>query len=72
LKGKITAEGNELKTTQDMSDFLLQKASLAVVPFAAFGTDRESNWYRLSVGTCKLETISAMFEQLRNALIELK
>ena len=72
LKGKITAEGNELKTTQDMSDFLLQKAALAVVPFAAFGADRESNWYRLSVGTCKLETIPAMFSQLRNALSELK
>jgi aspartate aminotransferase len=55
-----------------MSDFLLQKATLAVVPFAAFGADRESNWYRLSVGTCKLDTISAMFEQLRKALSELK
>jgi len=50
----------------------LQKAALAVVPFAAFGADRESNWYRLSVGTCKLETIPAMFSQLRNALSELK
>ena len=72
LKGKKTSEGNELKTTQDMSDFLLQKAALAVVPFAAFGADRESNWYRLSVGTCKLETIPAMFNQLKNALSELK
>jgi aspartate aminotransferase len=44
---------------------------LALVPFAAFGADQESDWFRLSVGTCDLNQLSAMFEQLENALLEL-
>jgi len=39
-----------------------------VVPFYAFGADRSSAWYRLSVGTCKKEEIGEMFKSLRNAL----
>jgi aspartate aminotransferase len=42
------------------------------VPFAAFGADKNSEWYRLSVGTCKLEDIDSMFNQLKNALDTLK
>jgi aspartate aminotransferase len=44
---------------------------LALVPFAAFGADQESDWFRLSVGTCDLNQLPAMFEQLENALLEL-
>jgi aspartate aminotransferase len=64
--------GNKkIEKTADISDFLLSRASLALVPFAAFGADQESDWFRLSVGTCDLNQLSAMFEQLENALLEL-
>jgi aspartate aminotransferase len=49
----------------------LNEAKLAVVPFYAFGADKSSCWYRLSVGTCKKEEIPEMIEQLRNALKQL-
>jgi len=51
--------------------YLLQEASLAVVPFYAFGASADSAWYRLSVGTCDLETIPVMFKKLRTALEKL-
>lgn len=72
LKGKNTPEGETLNSTEDMTAYLLGKASLAIVPFAAFGADRNSEWYRLSVGTCKLEDIDNMFEGLKKALDNLK
>lgn len=67
LKGK-RIEDKTIESTADMSAFLLEHACLALVPFSAFGADRESEWYRLSVGTCKLEMIPDMLQKLRHAL----
>ncbi|MES2619001.1 MAG: pyridoxal phosphate-dependent aminotransferase [Bacteroidota bacterium] len=68
LKGKTTDEGVAIQSTADMTAYLLQKASLAIVPFAAFGSGKDSEWYRLSVGTCKPEEMPDMFNNLRKAL----
>lgn len=72
LKGKLKENGEQILTTEDISAYLLQEASLAVVPFSAFGADRESDWYRLSVGTCAVEQIDQMLQTLKAALIKLK
>jgi aspartate aminotransferase len=44
---------------------------MAVVPFYAFGADKDSTWYRLSVGTCSMDDVSGAIESLRNALKKL-
>jgi aspartate aminotransferase len=67
LKGK-QYEDRRITGTADTTKFLLEKASLALVPFAAFGADSESEWYRLSVGTCHKDSIPLMFTKLRSAL----
>ena len=36
-----------LETTEDVTRYLLNEAKLAIVPFYAFGTKRDSDWYRL-------------------------
>jgi aspartate aminotransferase len=71
IKGKKLVDGSSINTTADASAFILQEASLAIVPFAAFGADKESEWYRLSVGTCHLEQIPLVFQSLRKALDKL-
>jgi aspartate aminotransferase len=71
LVGKHSDE-KLLATQADVTDYILSKAKLAVVPFYAFGADAESPWYRLSIGTCKKEELNQMFAQLENALQELK
>jgi aspartate aminotransferase len=71
LKGKKTAEGKILETQADVTSYLLQYASLAVVPFYAFGAPKDSPWYRLSVGTCKKEEIDEMLGKLESALSRL-
>ncbi len=60
-----------LKTQQDVTNYLLDEAKLAIVPFNAFGATNESCWYRLSVGTCKTEDINPFLNQLQTALQKL-
>ncbi|HLG39545.1 MAG TPA: aminotransferase class I/II-fold pyridoxal phosphate-dependent enzyme [Chitinophagaceae bacterium] len=68
LTGKKTSEGKVLENQGDVTAYILNEAKLAVVPFYAFGADRNSPWYRLSVGTCKKEEINEMIGKLREAL----
>jgi aspartate aminotransferase len=67
LAGK-SAAGKLLEDQSAVTDYILDKAKLAVVPFYAFGASRQSPWYRLSVGTCKKEEIPAMLAGLESAL----
>lgn len=72
LVGKTTPDGKLLEKQSDVTSYLLDTAKLAIVPFSAFGASAQSSWYRLSIGTCKLEEMPAMFDKLRNALAGLK
>ncbi len=72
LHGQKTAEGKVLKETKDMTKYILDEAKLAIVPFYAFGSSVDSPWYRLSVGTCKMEDVDAVISSLRNSLRKLK
>ncbi|MEO5682536.1 MAG: aminotransferase class I/II-fold pyridoxal phosphate-dependent enzyme [Chitinophagaceae bacterium] len=69
--GKKTADGKMLNKQTDTTAYLLNEAKLAVVPFYAFGASADSNWYRLSVGTCKEEEINMVINQLRDAMKKL-
>ena len=71
LVGKITASGKVLENQEAVTEFVLNAAGLAVVPFYAFGASRNSSWYRLSVGTCKKEEIDEMLAKLREVLSSL-
>jgi aspartate aminotransferase len=71
LVGKRLADGTVLQMQADVTSYLLQYASLAVVPFYAFGASKNSAWYRLSVGTCKKEEIDEMLNKLSTALKQL-
>lgn len=68
LAGKKTPGGLLLAKQNDVTDYILNNAGLAVVPFYAFGTFENSSWYRLSVGTCKKKEIKDMLEKLKEAL----
>lgn len=72
LSGKTTPQGKTLENQGEVTSYLLSEAKLAVVPFYAFGADKTSPWYRLSVGTCKKEEIDEMLSHLRSALSKLK
>ncbi len=71
LTGKKTAAGKLLAQQSDTTSYLLDEAGLAIVPFSAFGASKSSPWYRLSVGTCRLEDIDNMIRKLREAMAKL-
>jgi aspartate aminotransferase len=71
LVGKKTAEGKVLETQAAVTEYVLNEAKIAIVPFYCFGANKNNNWYRLSVGTCKKEEIDEMLGQLKNALKKL-
>ncbi|HLF46503.1 MAG TPA: hypothetical protein VI548_08765, partial [Chitinophagaceae bacterium] len=64
--------GETLESQSDVTAYMLNEAGLAVVPFYAFGSNRNNPWYRLSVGTCKKEEIAEMIGKLGEALRKLK
>lgn len=71
LAGKKTFDGKIMASQSDVTSYILDEAKLAVVPFYAFGASKSSDWYRLSVGTCKKEEIPEMLEKLKAALSKL-
>jgi aspartate aminotransferase len=68
IQGMTAPSGEIIKSTQDATAYILNEASLGIVPFKAFGADAESNWYRISVGTVLMEDIPMMINKLRQAL----
>ena len=71
LVGKKTANGTVLQTQADVTQYLLDEAKLAIVPFTAFGASKTSPWYRLSVGTCRKEEIPEFLGKLKEAMQKL-
>jgi aspartate aminotransferase len=72
LKGKSTAEGKPLTQQIDVWQYILDEAHVALVPFSSFGAYKESNWYRLSVGTCQISDIPVVINNIKAALEKLQ
>lgn len=72
LKGLKKESGEVLQTTSDVTKYLLDEAKIAIVPFYAFGSPVESDWYRVSIGTCSIEDIDEIFKTLELSLSKLK
>jgi aspartate aminotransferase len=72
LKGKTMPNGITIENTTQITSYLLEEANLGIVPFYAFGANRESNWYRISVGTLKIDDVPLIIENLRVAFSKLK
>jgi len=53
-------------------NYLLNDGNIAMVPFYAFGSDKNSDWFRLSVGTCKTEDIPEILSHFHRILEKVK
>jgi aspartate aminotransferase len=68
LVGKAKKDGTVLQTQMDVWQYILDEAHIAIVPFSSFGASTDSPWYRISIGTCKLEKIPTIMESMRAAI----
>ena len=71
LIGKKTKDGKTLESIQEVTQYLLEEAKVALVPFYAFGASQSSNWFRLSVGTTSREDIQKIIQNLKACLEKL-
>lgn len=71
LKGKKCKDGKTLNSARDITNWLINDVKVALVPFYAFGSNDDLCWFRLSVGTVKIEDISEIMNRIRIALSEL-
>lgn len=69
--GKKTADGQMIKDTSDLVFYLIKEAQLALVPFSAFGNEKEVPWFRASVGGVSKTEIKDAFLRLQKALDQL-
>ena len=67
LVGK-SYNGVQFENQPAVTEYILNEAKLAMVPFSSFGTKADSSWYRISVGCVKKGEILDVFEKLRKAL----
>lgn len=72
LRGRTTAEGEVLNDAADVTYYLIEKAGVGLVPFFAFGTGRDNDWFRLSVGTTHMDMVPHVIEGIRKAIDALK
>ena len=70
--GKTTPDGTVLKTSTDINFYLIKEAKVALVPFSAFGTEDDVNWFRASVGASTLQDIQNLIPRIKEALAKLK
>jgi len=70
--GKKTKNGKMLDNQSSVTAYILDEAHIAIVPFYAFGSKKDNPWYRLSVGTCKIEEIPDMLQSLKKALEQIE
>lgn len=71
LVGQKTSSGELLNSTEDVAKYLLDDAKIAIVPFYAFGSSKQSTWYRVSIGTCRVEDIDRVFINIKQSLQKL-
>jgi aspartate aminotransferase len=72
IRGRTTPEGKVLNDAADVTYYLIEKAGVGIVPFFAFGTGRESDWFRLSVGTTQMDMVPLVIAGIRQAVDELQ
>lgn len=68
VRGRVAPGGKRLETDEDIRQWLLHHAGLAVVPFQAFGLREDSAWFRASIGAVSRADVTAGVERLEQAL----
>ena len=65
----IVGEGRPFTRNEELRQWLLHNAGLAVVPFQAFDLEDESGWFRMSIGASGLPELHSAMERLERALL---
>lgn len=64
--------GRKLEKQSDVTQFLLEEVGIALVPFVCFGSEANSPWYRVSIGTSNLTDLKIIFDKMDEVFKQLK
>ena len=69
----LTAQFNlfgvlNVRTNEEIRQWLLESAGVAIVPFQAFGLEEETGWFRISIGAVSVNDIISAMDRLEAAL----
>lgn len=70
-KGRETNSGKFLNQQSDVTSYILDECHIAVVPFYAFGSSPESDWYRVSIGTLDKNDIETIIQNIKQGMDQL-
>jgi aspartate aminotransferase len=68
LLGMKTKSGKTLQSVDDIFNYLIDEAGIALVPFYAFGASPQCLWFRVAVTTSSIADIKAAAKSLRKAI----
>ncbi len=68
LFGREGVNGAPMTTNEEVRQWLLQRAGIAVVPFQAFDLDADTGWFRMSVGAVSVGALAAALDRLASAI----
>jgi aspartate aminotransferase len=68
LSFRVDLIGHGFDTNEEIRNWLLEKAGLAVVPFQAFDLQDQTGWFRMSVGSVTIEELERALTRLEDLL----
>ncbi len=68
LIGRTLPSGEVVESNEQVRQYLLKEARVAVVPFRAFGLESETGWFRMSVGAVSTEALARGMERIATAI----
>ncbi len=72
LIGSVTKDNEILNSDQKVHRYILDEAGIGILPFSWFGASTHGDWFRLSVGTSRMEDIDEIISSLQQAIDKLK
>lgn len=72
VMGQTTPGGRELLTNNDIRQYILNEARVALVAFQAFSMLEETGWFRISVGAVGTEALECGLHRIRDAVSRLR
>ena len=71
LSFRVDLIGERFNSNEEIRNFLLQEAGVAVVPFQAFDLQEDSGWFRMSVGAASVKDLKGALHRMEDALQKL-
>jgi len=68
LSFRVDLIGSKFNSNEEIRNFLLHQAGVAVVPFQAFDMKKENGWFRMSIGAASVEDLQRALQRIETAL----